>query len=195
MSILPQKNFVSIPNCRSYLRPAFCSSIYARLAATGFFGICRACLFALRYVGHAGYFCLIPDSVLFPLIAITLAFRLLEVISSGWNFALLINYVLAAVLASGFFLAIFLVSKGRWMGFGDVKLAFFMGLGLGLQNVLVALFLAFLLGAIIGVFLMLLKSKNLKSEVPFAPFLLIGTFVALFFGNVLASWYISMILP
>jgi len=55
------------------------------------------------------------------------------------------------------------------------------------------LFLAFLFGAIIGVFLLVLKNKGLKSEVPFAPFLIAGTFLAMFFGQQIVNWYLSFL--
>ena len=80
------------------------------------------------------------------------------------------------------------------MGFGDVKLALFMGLFLGWPNILVALFAAFLIGAIIGVALMALKKKGLKSEVPFGPFLIGGTFGALFWGKQAVDWYLDLML-
>ena len=78
------------------------------------------------------------------------------------------------------------------MGFGDVKIAVLMGLLLGLPNVLVALFLAFFFGAIIGIILMVFKKKRLKSEIPFGPFLITGTFIALLWGNQLVNWYLRM---
>ena len=78
------------------------------------------------------------------------------------------------------------------MGFGDVKLAVLMGLLLGVYNVLVALFLAFFFGAIIGVILMVFERKSLKSEIPFGPFLIIGTFIAIFYGSQIIQWYTSL---
>ncbi len=78
------------------------------------------------------------------------------------------------------------------MGLGDVKLAFFMGLFLGFPKILVALFFAFLIGAIIGVGLILARRKTLKSEVPFGPFLVIGTFIALFAGEEIIQWYLGL---
>ena len=77
------------------------------------------------------------------------------------------------------------------MGFGDVKLAVLMGLLLGLSNVLVALFLAFFFGAIIGIILMAGQKKSLKSEIPFGPFLIIGTLLAMLWGNQIIQWYIN----
>lgn len=130
---------------------------------------------------------LIPDKILLPALAITFLYRLL-------HFYTFLNFAIAAILASLFFLIIFLISKGKWMGFGDVKLALLLGLLLGLQNVLVALFLAFLSGAVVGIVLLIFGKKNMKSELPFAPFLVAGTFLALLWGNQLISWYINLLL-
>ncbi|MEK7562123.1 MAG: A24 family peptidase [Patescibacteria group bacterium] len=128
---------------------------------------------------------LIPDKVLFPAIGVALIYRLFL------NFSLIPNFLLATVIGSGFFLAIFLVSRGKWMGFGDVKLAILMGFLLGFPNILVALFLSFFFGAIIGVILMALQKKGLKSEIPFGPFLIVGTFLTLFWGSQIIQWYLN----
>lgn len=75
-----------------------------------------------------------------------------------------------------FFALLWLVSSGRWMGFGDAKLALGLGFLLGFPAVISAAFIAFWSGALIGIFLILLKKiKGIKSEIPFAPFLVFGT--------------------
>ena len=152
---------------------------------------------------------LIPDKVLFPAIIITFLYRLVGIFwipafagmtekytgmtRGGVEMTgFLGNYIFAAILGGGFFLLIFLISKGAAMGFGDVKLAVLMGLLLGLPKVLVALFLAFFFGAIIGVILMAFKKKGLKSEIPFGPFLIAGTFTALFWGEQLITYYMHL---
>ena len=78
------------------------------------------------------------------------------------------------------------------MGVGDIKLAFLMGLILGWPNILVALFFAFFSGATIGVGLVLAQRKSFKSEVPFGPFLVAGTLVAMFYGQALINWYLNL---
>jgi len=127
---------------------------------------------------------LIPDKVLFPAIGISIFYQFFF----SEHF---LNHIGASIIASGFFIVIFFISKGTWMGFGDVKLAILMGLLLGVKNVLVALFLAFFFGAIISVILMVLKKKGIKSEIPFGPFLITGTFFALFYGQQIAELYVS----
>ncbi|MEK7542520.1 MAG: prepilin peptidase [Patescibacteria group bacterium] len=149
---------------------------------------------------------ILPDKMLFPAIGIVLVYRVFEVLNlnnwslfgppaGGFEFRIfdpLISGIVSGVLAAGFFLTIFLASRGRAMGFGDVKLAFFMGLFLGWPNILVALFVAFFAGAIIGVGLIALQKKQFKSEIPFGPFLIPGTFVAFFWGNEVVQWYLNL---
>jgi leader peptidase (prepilin peptidase)/N-methyltransferase len=132
---------------------------------------------------------IIPDKVLFSAIAIVLIYNLIP----PYDWHNILSIILGAAAASGFFLVIFLISKGEWMGFGDVKLAVLMGLLLGLENVLLALFLAFFFGAIIGVILMVFKKKGLKSEIPFGPFLITGTFIAMLWGEKIISWYLNFL--
>ena len=147
-----------------------------------------ACILIIIFVYDLKHY-IIPDKVLFPAIAIVFLYQLI------FSFRLLdFNPLWSGLAACAFFLFVFLVSGGRWMGFGDVKLAFFMGLFLGYPNILVALFLAFFLGAIIGVGLIIFGNKNLKSEVPFGPFLITGTFLALLWGKEIISWYTNLFL-
>ncbi len=104
----------------------------------------------------------------------------------------ILNTVYTAIGAAVFFLFIVLVSQGKWMGLGDVKLVFLIGLLLGFPNILVALFLAFFIGAIIGIGLIIFGKKSLKSEIPFGPFLVGGTFIAMFFSQNLINWYLNL---
>ena len=138
---------------------------------------------------------IIPDKIIYPAIAIAFLYQLFRNLESGiWNldFRPLLYPLLSALLASTFFLAIFLISRGKWLGFGDVKLVFFLGLLLGFPNILVALFLAFFIGAGVGILLIAFRKKTLKSEVPFGPFLVSGTFLALFFGQNIVDCYLSL---
>lgn len=77
---------------------------------------------------------------------------------------------------------LWLVSRGMWMGLGDAKLALGLGFMLGLSKLLSATVVAFWSGAIIGiVFVVFGKLRNLKSEIPFGPFLALGAFLAFIF--------------
>jgi prepilin signal peptidase PulO-like enzyme (type II secretory pathway) len=87
----------------------------------------------------------------------------------------------------GSFLFLFLLfvgTKGRGMGFGDVVFAGYMGLLLGFPYVAVAHYIAFLTGAFISSILILLKRKHLKgSTIPFGPFLVLGTYTSFLWGE------------
>jgi len=104
--------------------------------------------------------------------------------------------LLAGVLIALPFAFFWLVSSGRWMGLGDAKLALGIGWLLGFVNALSGLVLAFWFGAMVGIFLVVLSrldsarlAKNgrisrigMKSEIPFAPFLVLGAFLAFIFN-------------
>lgn len=130
---------------------------------------------------------IIPDKIIYPAIILAFLYHLYQIARVSPVYIL--EFIYSAFGAAIFFLLIALISKGRWLGFGDVKLAFFMGLLLGWPNILVALFLAFFIGAIIGIGLIVAGKKELKSEVPFGPFLVAATFLALFFGQQIINWY------
>lgn len=128
----------------------------------------------------------IPDVVLFPAIGIALAYRF-------WPTASLPNFLLAAAVGSLFFAALHFGSKGAWMGFGDAKLAVLLGLLTGFPGILVALFVAFLLGGVLGAILLFLDKKGMKSQLPFAPFLILGTAASVFWGQQIVSWYLKLL--
>ncbi|MBU4299044.1 prepilin peptidase [Patescibacteria group bacterium] len=152
------------------------------------FLILTSCFLIIIFVYDLKHY-IIPDKIVYPAIAAALIFNFEFLISKQF---LIFNYlILSAVGSAAFFLFIVLISRGKWMGLGDVKLAFLMGLFLGWPKILVALFLAFFIGAIIGLGLIALGKKGLKSEVPFGPFLVSGTFIALFWGQEIVRWYIS----
>ena len=79
------------------------------------------------------------------------------------------------------------------MGFGDVKYCLPMGLLLGWPEMLVGVFVAFVVGAVVGLGLIALARKNMKATIPFGPFLVIGTAVGLVYGNVILHWYLSIL--
>ncbi len=171
------------------------SGIHFKNVAELFLALYVLCSMILIFVYDLKHF-LIPDKVLFPVICVTFFYRLFEnlfVLKLISNFAYIGNYMGAAIGASLFFAIIFFISKGQWMGFGDVKLTILMGLLLGFPNILVALFLAFFFGAVIGLALICLQKRGLKSEVPFAPFLIVGTFMALFWGAPIIDWYLNFL--
>jgi leader peptidase (prepilin peptidase)/N-methyltransferase len=100
----------------------------------------------------------------------------------------------AAVL-SGLFYALFTLSKGKWIGFGDVKLAVALGLlAGGVLEATLLLFAASVLGMLVSLPLLLSGKANRKSLVPFGPFLLAGMVVTQLFGSDIIVWYTDLLL-
>lgn len=91
--------------------------------------------------------------------------------------------IFSPFLAALPFFLFWLISSGKWMGLGDAKLMAGVGFLLGLSGAFSAMVFAFWSGAIIGLLLLFLdKKKNMKSEIPFAPFIIFGIFVVFFFN-------------
>lgn len=72
---------------------------------------------------------------------------------------------------------------------GDVKLAVLMGLVLGFPKIILALYLAFLTGAFVGVILILVGKKRFGEHIPFGPFLTSATLISLFWGDWILKWF------
>ncbi len=131
---------------------------------------------------------IIPDIILFLAL-----FTLLPVFI--FTPSLILPHILAGIGACLFFLALFLGTRGRGMGFGDVKLAFFLGLLLGYPRIIVSLYAAFLTGAGVALILILWRKKKLRGDtIPFGPFLIVGAVLALFWGNLLWDLLVTYIL-
>lgn len=97
--------------------------------------------------------------------------------------------ILGAVLISLFFLFLIFITKGRGMGFGDVKLGFLIGLVNGFPLGIIAIFLGFTLGAVYSVTLIFMKKKSMKDTIAFGPFLIMGSLLTFLYGPGLWEWY------
>jgi len=142
-----------------------------------FAGSLTIAVFDIKYL-------LIPDEVLVLMVG---AAGLRLILTQQWM------YLVFGILSSLLPLSLWLLTKGKGMGLGDVKLGFLMGLVLGFPQILVAYFVAFLTGAVTGVILILTKQSNLKAKIAFGPFLLLGMLVAKLWGMNLWTWYINLL--
>jgi len=120
---------------------------------------------------------------------VSLSCFILALIFGLWLNLNLLNLLLAAVLVGGFFLLQFIISGGRWIGGGDIRLGLVMGAILGWPQVLTALFIAYILGALMGLILILFKRKKWQSQLPFGTFLSLATWLVLLWGEPIVSWY------
>lgn len=100
--------------------------------------------------------------------------------------SLLLIHGIVGLICFGILLLLFLSTKGRGIGLGDVKLSFVMGIFLGFPTIVVAFYLAFLTGAFVAIILVIAKRKMLiGGTIAFGPFLLLGTYISWYFGNTL----------
>jgi leader peptidase (prepilin peptidase)/N-methyltransferase len=98
-------------------------------------------------------------------------------------------YLIGMVCVSGFLFLLFLLTKGRGIGGGDIKLMFAAGLLLGWQKIILALMLGCIIGSIIHLILMKVSDKG--RMLAFGPYLSAGIFISILFGDTLITWYLG----
>lgn len=133
---------------------------------------------------------LIPDKITYPAILVSAVYLILGATFTGvWQPSL--GAALSGLGLAAFFTTLILVTKGKGMGWGDVKYVLFLGLALGFPYSLLGVFLAFLSGALVSVGLLILGKKHFGQTIPFGPFLSLGALIALFWGKELINWYLG----
>ena len=100
----------------------------------------------------------------------------------------------SGLIGGGFFLIQFIISKGRWIGGGDIRLGFLMGVMFSWPLVLLAIFIGYLIGSFISIILVLISRKRWNSKVPLGIFLTASSFITLIWGKQILSWYLSILL-
>ncbi len=129
---------------------------------------------------------LILDKVTFPAGAVILVLNLFWGIS--W-----LNLFISAIIGGSFFLIQFIISRGRWIGGGDIRLGVLMGLTLGRWDyLLLAIFLAYLIGSLVGIILIVSGKKQWSSRLPLGVFLSLATVITVLAGDKLLTWYLGL---
>lgn len=137
---------------------------------------------------------LLPDRVVFPLIALAALAVVLQAAVFHDGVGVLATAAWGVLLTAGIFYVLYGVSRGTWIGFGDVKLAIALGLFVGGPvPALLLVFIASLAGSLSAIPL-LLKGKSAGStRIPFGPFLLLATVIVMLFGPTLTDWYLGLL--
>ncbi len=119
-----------------------------------------------------------------PLLLVIIASVAALILTVSINPVGLVNHIFSGIGAGLFFLVIFLITKGKGMGFGDVLYVISMGLLLGFPGIFYGLYLSFVVGAVISLVLVVMKKKKLHGgTIPFGPFLVLGTFIMMIWGR------------
>lgn len=136
---------------------------------------------------------LIPDRFVVPGIVLAFIVSIFSLFIADFFAPSFLSALLGALIAILFLGGQVYFSQETWMGWGDVYIGVFMGLALGWKLMLLALFISYILGAFIGVFLLIIGKKQGKSQLPFGPFLGMGMIICLANGQQILDWYVSLL--
>lgn len=137
---------------------------------------------------------LLPNRIVYPLMVMATVLVGVSAVASG-EWTMLLETLLSVGIAGGIFYLIYIISGGKWIGGGDVKLGVL--IGLILQDPFEA-FLMLLFASVLGTLLILpglaLKKITVKSKIPFGPFLIMSAIFVVLWGETLITWYKQTIL-
>jgi leader peptidase (prepilin peptidase)/N-methyltransferase len=134
---------------------------------------------------------LIPHAIILPAILIALVAGFF-VDWMTWKAALLGGVIGLAFFGIAYGMAGVFYPGKIGLGMGDVTLATFIGLAIGFPSALVAIVLGILMGGLVSVLLLLARRATLQTAIPYGPFLILGGFVAMFWGPAIVKWYLRM---
>ncbi len=100
---------------------------------------------------------------------------------------------LGALVAGGFFLIQYVVSRGKWVGAGDILIGLFLGAVLGMPLAMVGLFISYIIGAAVSLIFLFLKRNKAGDKVPMGVYLSLGIFFTMFWGEDVLRWYVSFL--
>jgi len=129
----------------------------------------------------------VPDVLVYPLIVVGLLGSLIT------NFVDFPSFLIAIAAAIIFFGGQWFLSKGKWLGQGDIYVAVGMAVMFGWKLFIIAVSLSYIIGALICIILLATKALKVKSKIPFAPFLVFGTFATILYGNEILAWYMNLL--
>ena len=133
---------------------------------------------------------LLPDRLIYPLAVIGTLQAIIAIWVAATPAMALLNTVLAVLVGGGIFYLLFQVSGGKWIGGGDVKLGWLLGLVVGTPaRSLLFIFIASLGGSLISIPFLVNGRLKRTSSIPFGPFLIVGAIIVQLFGADILHWY------
>ena len=133
---------------------------------------------------------LLPDRIMKPLYFISAAMALLSIAISSHPLTAVINLILSVAVGGGIFYILYQVSDGKWIGGGDIKLGWVIGLFLGTpMRSFLMIFLASFLGCLVSIPLLISHKLKKDSVIPFGPFLIASAIIVELYGVNILNWY------
>lgn len=138
---------------------------------------------------------LLPDRIVWPLAGLVAVQVLLHAIVFHGGAHVLVSAIMGIVIDSGIFYVLYQVSKGEWIGGGDVKLGVILGmLAGGILPALLIIFIASLLGTLASIPMLIHKKLHRKMVIPFGPFLILAGIIIVLYGHQITSWLNNLML-
>ncbi len=104
-----------------------------------------------------------------------------------------LSIILGALVGGGLFLAQFIISRGKWIGGGDIRMGLLMGALLGLPSTVAALFLTYMIGAAFALYLLATGKAKRDTKIALGTFIALATVICLYIGDFLANWYLGIL--
>lgn len=142
-------------------------------------------------LGYDALHMMIVDAVIWFGVALAIFWQIMQILGGDWK-SIVFSLVIGIAVGLGIPLVMVLTSHSRWMGEGDIVLGLLAGMLVGFPKILVAYIIAFAVGAIYGISLIILRRGRMKDAVPFGPFLVVGTIIAFFIGQAIVDWYLRI---
>lgn len=168
------------------------------------FGLAQTIMFVLWLVLLTGLMALavydlrwmlLPNKLMYPLSAVALGQAIVRIIAAPSPLHQLADCVGAVLLGGGIFYLLYQASHGKWIGGGDVRLGWLLGLTVATpQDSLLFIFLGALAGSLVSVPLLFKHRLQARSLIPFGPFLILGAIIVQLFGGDIWMWYRHLML-
>ncbi|GAA0429609.1 A24 family peptidase [Lentibacillus halophilus] len=129
---------------------------------------------------------LIPNTILLFFLPLFIIMRVIQPLDPWWS------SIVGVLFGTGLLALIILISRGG-MGAGDMKLFGVLGVVFGLEKIILTFFLATMIGAVIGLLMLLLQRTQRGQAIPFGPYIVVAAVLAYFFGDGLLNWYLGIL--
>ncbi|MCL4357459.1 prepilin peptidase, partial [Patescibacteria group bacterium] len=152
-------------------------------------GLIALAIYDLRWM-------LLPSKIIYAVFGVALVMTLLSIIQSSDRPRAIVYFLIATLIGGGFFYVIYILSKGRWIGGGDVRLGYLLGLLAATPSKsFLVLFIAALMGCIVGAYMAVFHKMKRSTPLPFGPFLIAAMLIVELAGGGIIGLYSRLLIP